>query len=90
MVLAVPVLLTNIYQLQAYTQGPMSIILKPFIIKHDIIAFNQVFQILLETFAQITQVWYPHYDDGRYIRALQQTLALLQVLFLSVAITLRK
>jgi hypothetical protein len=42
MILVAPVLLYYIYSLHKYTNGTMAVVLKPFIVKQDIVAFNQI------------------------------------------------
>lgn len=42
MIIVVPILAANIYNLQEYKYGILSEVLKPFIEKQDILAFNQI------------------------------------------------
>ena len=41
-IIVAPILIYNVYNLQKFTVGPMAQFLKPFIIKQDLIAMNQV------------------------------------------------
>lgn len=77
MIIVVPILAINIYNLQEYKYGILSEVLKPFIEKQDILAFNQIVQILLEVGSQIVQIWQPGFDGYRAVRGVQQVASLL-------------
>jgi len=49
----VPILMYNVYNLQKFTEGPMAQFLKPYIVKNDMVAVNQVLQIVLMVSGQI-------------------------------------
>ena len=71
MIIIVPILAINIYNLEEYKYGILSEVLKPFIEKQDILAVNQIVQILLEVGSQIIQIYYPGFDGYRVVRGVQ-------------------
>ena len=68
LILLVPILIKNVLELRKYMDGTMSMVLNPFIIKQNIVAMNQIVQVVIEFINQLMQMVAPKSRNVRYFK----------------------